>query len=635
MTSRIAATALLALLLPAEMAGQDPDRIANATGGMAGAPEVGFVAQALGVSGDIAAILLKDPDAKTRLLPPAAVEQIGNNAGAILGVLQVGVNVYQNKEVQWSDVASLAVTLGAWRNLIPPPFGTYSQLAIMAGQAVQANNQAGRDLNYEVSIDYYRGAGGGFARSFDPNVVQGGAPADQFIENQLDPRTRTGDFTAAFTEYCQRRYHVDHVPLLIQQIDERRQNGQAPIPGELRGLARRFLNEQKGVYHVNNEITRMRAFVQQNLTQIRALSDLAQRLRDDPEFIARYKQFYREQTGRDEAEDEGGADKYFRVHLVSGYDDRPLGFRSVMLTSSERVLSTNEEGLTPYAQAPRQLQSIEVVATAPDHEGFAASIPLSGASQQTVDLKLEPESVEFVVSVTSGGQPVDDATVRMLGPAGRLQVEAAPGGRAVFKLRPGAWVAQVTSPTHSEARQPVGVPLGRAGSATVALKRTVPATPTVRPTVAPKGKRGEWVRDGEVETRPPAPWKGLTFTPKTGTSVRSDVYNGDVIEHNWNAPPPTLTAAGWTAALTVNAQTVPGGREYPILCVDGRGFKEPSSSDAVRVPNQCATCLAEAGKGCSGNKSFHMTPREDATTLEITIGATYVVSYIYRYKQAQ
>lgn len=417
------------------MAAEDSDRIAKATGGAVAAPEVGAIAQALGVSSDVASFLAQEGGA-ARLLPTDTVLQIGQHSAGVLGVCQVAVNVYQNKQVQWGDVAGLAATAGSWAEVIPPPYGSLAQMSIVTAQAVQANHQAGRDLDYEVAVDYYHGAGGNFARQYDPSVTQGGALADQFIENQLDPRTRRADFSAAFAEYCERRYHNDNVPVLIAQIEERRQEGDAPIPGALRGLARRFLDDQKGVYHMNNEIVRMRAFVAQNLTKIRALSELAQRLRDDPEFIERYKRFYREQTGKGVEGDEGGPNKSFRVHLVSGYDDRPLPFRSVMITSSETALTTNEQGLTPYWQVGRELESILVVATAPDHEGSSRPIPLGGEGRQTVELKLEPSDVELVVRVTSGGQPVGDATVRMLGPSGRLQVQAAPGGRPRSRFAP-------------------------------------------------------------------------------------------------------------------------------------------------------------------------------------------------------
>jgi hypothetical protein len=628
---RRCAAAVLTAFLPAALSAQDSDRYSKATGGAVGAPDLSFWATALGISGDRAALLLERGQGTTKLLPPDVVKRIGDNAAGILGVCQVAVTIYQNKEVQWGDVAGLAVTLGSWAGTIPPPFGTLSQLAIATGQAVQANNQAGRDLNFEIANDYYRGAGGRFKRDNDPWVTRGGTLADEFVKQQLDPLTRNGDFSDAFAEYCKRRYHVDHVPLLIQQIDERRQAGSSPIPGELRGLARRFLDEQKGAYHVNAELIRMRAFVQQNLTQIHALSELAQMLRDDPEFIKRYEKLYREHAGRDDEEDPGGATKRFRVEVLSGYDDRPFPFVSVWISSAERTLTTNEQGLTEHWPVPRQLQTLEVVVTAPDHEGFSGPLHLTG---QTVPLKLAPTSVEFVVNVTSSGQPVDDATVKMFGPGGRVQTEAAPGGRAVFKLRPGAWEAYVVSPTHAEARQPAPVPLGRPGSTTVVLKRTVPATPTAKPTAVPRGKPGEWVQY-EVETRPEKPWKGLRFEPKTGTSVGMDIYNGDVDEHSWNAPPPTITRAGWTANVKCSTQTVKGGREFPIICVDGSGFKEPSSSDSKRIPNQCATCGAEDGKACSASKSFHMTPQEGATSLEIRIGSTYAVTYIYRYKQAQ
>src|SRR5207302_4675423 len=117
----------------------------------------GFIAQTFGISGDAAAILL-ERGGKT-LLPTDTVKQIAGNSGAILGVCQVAVNVYQNKEVQWGDVAGLAVTAGSWAELIPPPGGTLAQLGIIAGQAVEANNKAGRDLDYEVAVDYYHGAG--------------------------------------------------------------------------------------------------------------------------------------------------------------------------------------------------------------------------------------------------------------------------------------------------------------------------------------------------------------------------------------------------------------------------------------------------------------------------------------------
>jgi hypothetical protein len=142
-------------------------------------------------------------------------------------------------------------------------------------------------------------------------------------------------------------------------------------------------------------------------------------------------------------------------------------------------------------------------------------------------------------------------------------------------------------------------------------------------------KPGEWVQDG-IETRPEAPWKGVVFTPRTGTSVHFDIYNGDKDEHSWNAPPPIMTTAGWTAKVSTSTQPIKGSREYPIICVDGSGFVEMDNT-ADRIKNQCATCGGENGQSCSADKSFHMTPRAGASELEIRIGSTYAVTFIYRY----
>jgi hypothetical protein len=473
-------TLLVGCLLAQTLSAED-DRIAEKTGGAIGAPETGAIAQGLGVTADVAEFLAKNPSQygyRTRMVPPKTLLNVSQNAAGVLGVCQFAVNVYQNKGVQWSDAAGLAATLGSWAGTIPAPYGSLAQMLIVTAQSVQARAEAEWDLNYEIATDYYRGAGGAFRSAHDPGVTQGGALADQFIAFQLDRATRQADFSSGFHEYCRRRYKNYSSLGLIERIGTNRRLGAAdPIPAELRGLARRFLDDQMTVFHLNNELTRMRAFVAQNMSQIRALAQLAQTLRDDPTFIERYRQFYREHYGTDE-EEEGGPNKAFRVLLRSAYDDRALPFRGITLTSTEATLNTNEEGLTPYTTVDSRQESINIVVTAKQHKGFSGALPLGSGSQQTVEVKLEPEDVKYLVTVISEGRPID-AMVQLLGPAGRLQAGAASAGTAYFTLRPGTWIAQVTSPGYADVRRQVSVPLPNpdaegevtAGSVTIEMDR--------------------------------------------------------------------------------------------------------------------------------------------------------------------